>query len=130
MVWNSSYGGYFFPVARLKTEAKPAIMAVEAVRADTGFFGPIESTLVGEVGDVHFSSRFNQNRCYLFHLCNIALPGVDLSKPNNRLERALARKGQNWRWFSESQFANPGPNQLSPTVDTVRLSVLEAAKSL
>jgi hypothetical protein len=130
MVWNSSYGGYFFPVARVKSEAKPAIVAMEAVRADTGFFGPIEAARVQEVGDVHFSSRFNQKRCYLFHVCNAALPGVDLSKLNNRLERALAKRDQKWSWFGESQLGNPGPNQLSPTVDAVRLSVLEAVKGL
>jgi hypothetical protein len=130
MVWNSGYGGYFFPVARVKSEAKPPVVAVEAVRADTGFFGPIEATLVQEVGDVHFSSRFNQKRCYVFHVCNAVLPRVDLSKPNNRLERALARRDQKWSWFGEDQLANPGPSQLSPTVDAVRLSVLEAAKNL
>jgi hypothetical protein len=127
MVWNPSYGGYFFPVARVKSEAKPPVVAVEAVRSDTGFFGPIETVMAGEVGDVHFSNRFNQKRCFLFHICTASLPGVDLSRPNNRLERALARKGQHWNWFSGSQLGNPGQNQLSLTVDAVRLAVMGVA---
>ncbi|MBI3467533.1 MAG: hypothetical protein HY000_31370, partial [Planctomycetes bacterium] len=124
LIWNDNYGGYFFPVARVKRDCKPDVVAVEAIRADTGYFA-----LKGEVGDVHFSNRFNRERRYLFHLCQANFLGLDLARPGNALEARLARRGILWNWFSEEQLADPVANSLSPTMDAVRLSVLAAARA-
>ena len=80
-----------------------------------------------EVGDVHFSERFDRERRYLFHLCRIDLPGVNLSRPNNRLERSLARHGRPWAWIREEEFARPAAHELSPTVTPLRAAVLQTA---
>lgn len=114
MIRNANYRGYFFPAARLRTDTTPVKAAVDAVREDTGLFGPIDITSDELVADRHFSWRFNQERQYLFHVCRALLPGLELTQPGNKLETALKRTGNLWRWVPRGKLADPEAHGLSP----------------
>ena len=127
VVWNDNYGGYFFPVQRLKSETKPERVARATVRSDLGYRGPATATWLGEVPDVHFSQRFQHDRRYRFHLCNVRLAEVDLHQPHGPLEQALTRRGKKFLWLPGSSLLdNPSTLTFSPTLAAVRQSVLGA----
>jgi hypothetical protein len=126
MVRSANYRGYFFPAARFKTASRPAWSAVEAVRHDTGFFGPMSCGEAVAVRDVHDSPRFQCQRGFVFHLVPVRLAGVDLSAAPNRLEESLLRTGVLWRWVEEDELATPALNGLSPTVASLREAAARA----
>ncbi len=123
LVWNNSYGGYFFPTQRAKTEVKPDRVAVGTVRSDLGYRGPAKSTHRGEVPDVHFSNRFHCDRRFRFHVCEVQLTDVDLYQPGNLLEKALQRRGKQFVWLPGSKL-NDTAIQFSPTMAVARTAVL------
>jgi ADP-ribose pyrophosphatase YjhB (NUDIX family) len=120
LVNNERFGGYFFPVRRVRAEGTATPTAVGAVRADTGYTGPALAEYRGEVSAVQHSPRFDRARNYRFHVCGVALPDIDLHRPGGPLERALG--GRAYRWLTASQLrASQVP--LSPTVELVRAAV-------
>jgi hypothetical protein len=128
LVQKAPYNGYFFPVARVKTDAKPDQVAVEAVLSDTGYFGPVLASGDTETQVSQYSPRYNRPRTFRFHFRKIELPGVELNRANNPLEQALNASGVAWTWLTESQLAAPPPGiTLSPTVASVRQYVIQAA---
>jgi hypothetical protein len=132
MVRKASYHGYFFPVMRLKAEFTPERVAVSAVHADTGYAGPIEASWSGNVDHKQYSPRYDRKRRFRFHICKIALPGVDLSVQGNALEAALEtmaeekRDPEYWGWFGTAQLEDP--NTMSPTVEAVRSAVIQTTE--
>jgi hypothetical protein len=133
MVRKAAYHGYFFPVVRLKTQAKPEQAVISAVRSDAGYQGEIEATRHGEVEHEHFSPRYNRPRHFRFHICRVHLPGLELNVSPNPLEtalQALARAegdAQYWGWFPEEHLKNP--KIMSPTVEATRLAVIQASEA-
>ncbi len=127
LVWNGAYGGYFFPAARVRSEFKPAVAARRAVRSDLDYRGEAACAWKAEVHDVHYSSRYQCDRLYRFHVCATELPGVDLDQPGNALEAALTRAGRRWVWLTrEEMAAPPQARPLSPTLAAVRATVWNA----
>ncbi len=132
MTRKASYQGYFFPVVRLKSNAKPEQVAMDAVEADTGYSGRIETTQHQEVEHEQHSPRYDRRRRFRFHVCKVELPGVDLPVSRNPLEDALlavaAEVGdaEYWGWFNEEQLKDP--KIMSPTVETVRLAAIATAE--
>jgi 8-oxo-dGTP pyrophosphatase MutT (NUDIX family) len=123
LLWNSNYGGWFFPTQRVKTEVKPEQVAVATVRADLDYRGPATAVWRGEVLDVHYSNRFQRDRRFRFHVCEVQLPEVDLHQPRGLLEQALARRGKQFCWLPGSRLSD-GTTPVSPTMPAVRPSVL------
>ena len=123
LVENENYGGLFFPTQRVKSEVKPQAVALSTVRSDLGYRGPANVNWLGEVQDCHFSHRFQRDRLYRFHLCEIQLPEIDLHRPGNILEQALTRRAKKFRWLSVSQLADRAI-RLSPTMDALRITTL------
>lgn len=117
---KASYHGFFFCVARIKTETDPVEAALEAVQSDTGYLGRIEATFVKDVDAVHRSPRYNRHRRYRFFIHSISFPDANLSEPGNPVERALRANGVKYGWFTEDQLANPAAHGLSPTIADVR----------
>jgi 8-oxo-dGTP pyrophosphatase MutT (NUDIX family) len=122
LVHNERFGGYFFPVRRIRSDAGAEPTAVGAVRTDTGYTGPAVPTYLGEALAVQHSPRFDLERQYRFHVCAVALPHVDLSRHQNGLERALS--GRQSVWLSADGLRNPPAGvTLSPTMPLVRVAV-------
>lgn len=132
MIRKTRYHGFFFPVIRWKTEADWEQMAVAAVQSDTGYTGQIEATWRRDVEHQQYSPRYERNRRFAFHVCKIELPDVDLQVPGNPLEAALEAvvpdngDPEYWGWFTEEQLRNP--KNMSPTVEAVRLTVIQCAE--
>lgn len=62
--------GYFFPAVRRRGESSAEEMAVEAVRVDTGYPGPVNAEFKREATLVHESTRFGlTERRYIYYLC-------------------------------------------------------------
>ena len=79
LVHNPGYG-WFFPAARRKTNDPPEVMAAKAVEWDAGYHGELDAQWCGEVPDVHMSHRYGpRRRKYLFHVCRVRVPRVDLT---------------------------------------------------
>ena len=123
LVWNNSYGGYFFPTQRVKTEAKPVPVAVGTVCSDLGYRGPASAIYRGDLPDIHFSNRFHRDRRYRFHVCEVQLTDVDLHQPGSLLEKALLRRGKRFFWLPGSKLNDPTIH-FSPTMPAVRTVVL------
>jgi hypothetical protein len=139
LVHNRNYG-YFFPSIRRKTHSPLEDMAVQAVRFDTSFSGPVTAKFCREVANAHASTRFGaRERRYRFYLCCVAIPKADLTESGNALEKALddwqaakQQAGQQfgergyWGWFTLDELRrHPG---LSPDVADLWPSVAEAAE--
>jgi len=141
--------GYFFPCVRRKTDANPEDAAVQAVRLDTGYDGPIEATMCNEFPYVQPSERFgrkdkdedkeeekeDKNVEFRFDICRVDLSEVDLADDGNSLavaikafEQAMNMAGAQlnqrsyWGWFTEDQITDS--NEVSPTAKAVLPSVL------
>ncbi len=128
LVHNAGYGGYFFPTQRVKTEVKPDRVAIGTVRSDLGYRGPASATHRGEVADVHFSNRFQRDRQYNLHVCEVLLAEVDLHQPGNVLERALLDRDKPFLRLSAGRLDDP-TIAFSLTMPAVRSSVLNAIPS-
>lgn len=124
LVWNGNYGGYFFPATRVKQEFKPDVVARASIRADFGYRGEVVSTRVGEIDDVHVSNRFGRGRAYVFHICKVSLPALDLNQPLNLLEKKLQTRGRRWQWLNAAQLKAPAI-PVSPTLAAVRALILD-----
>ena len=122
-MWNHNYDGYFFPTQRVKSEVKPEQVAVATIRDNLDYRGPASAVWKGEVPDVHFSSRFQRDRRFRFHVCEVLLPEVDLHQPCGLLEQALTRRGRHFLWVPASRLSDPSI-PLSPTMPAVRPTVL------
>ena len=128
LIENTNYGGLFFPCSRVKAEIKPEGVAVRTVRADLGYRGPVKATLRGDVTDVHFSGRFQRERSYRFHICEVLISDIDLHRPGGPLELALTRRGKRFQWLGASEL-NGGPPMISPTLKAVRNAVINLVPS-
>jgi hypothetical protein len=116
MIHNERSCGYFFPASRRKTDEPPTSEALEAVRRDTGYRGPLTGGTVRVGEDRRFSQRFGRERRFVYHAVAVNLPGVDLNASPSPLEESLQRGGVAWRWVSEAELANPGEHGLSASV--------------
>ncbi len=123
LVWNNNYEGYFFPAQRAKIETKPETVARATIRSDLGYRGPVAAVHRGEVPDIHFSNRFQRDRGFRFHVCEVQLSEVDLHQPRGLLEQALARRGKQFLWLPASRLGDPSIH-FSPTMPAVRPTVL------
>lgn len=139
LVKNTNYGGYFFPVTRLKNELAPNQIASKLVRSDLGYRGAVSAEWCAEIEDIHFSNRYQQDRLYKFQVCRVDLPQVDLMQPYSPLELALCQRGKKWVWLTADELtssaANPEKKQesdsavpLSPTMSSIVRSVLGAVR--
>jgi hypothetical protein len=127
MVRSASYGGYFFPASRFKTDTRPSWEAVEAVRRETGYAGRMKPGAALTVEDIHFSPRFQRHRRFVFHAVPVVLPGRVVAGAPCELDECLARTGALWRWVEEEELADPAAHDLSPTVTAVRDVVRQVA---
>ena len=123
-------GEYFFPSARMKTSAIPAVAIANAVVADLGYEAGIDVPRQAEVPAVQESTRFGARLVqFYFHPCLVQFPGVDLNAPGNPLETSLeaaaAATGTNAYagWFTESELRNRP--DMSPSVAVVLNTVLQ-----
>jgi ryanodine receptor 2 len=139
LVHNRSYG-YFFPAIRRKTHSPLEDMAVQAVRFDTSYGGPLAAKFCREVANIHPSTRFGaRERRYRFYLCCVMLEEANPAEPGNALAKALddlqaAKKnaGQQfgergyWGWFTLDELhRHPG---LSSDVADLLPAVAEAGE--
>ncbi|MDB5387951.1 MAG: hypothetical protein JWM11_3597 [Planctomycetaceae bacterium] len=127
VIENSNYGGYFFPVTRLKNELKPHQIAEKLVRTDLGYRAEVHAEWRAEVLDIHFSSRYQQDRLYRFQVCSVELPQIDLMQPYNPLELALSQRGKRSAWLTASELQENVANHsvsLSSTMQSIAASVL------
>lgn len=127
VIENANYGGYFFPVTRLKNELKPHQIAEKLLRTDLGYRAEVQAEWRGEAVDVHFSSRYQRNRTYRFQVCSVELPQIDLMQPFSPLELALAQRGKRAAWLTAGQLQSrpvAPPIPLSPTIQPVVNAVL------
>jgi 8-oxo-dGTP pyrophosphatase MutT (NUDIX family) len=122
VTWNENYGGYFFPTQRIKTENKPDTVARATVRSDLGYRGPVHPVWRGEVPNVHFSNRFQRDRQFRFHVCEVELPEVDLHQPSGILEQALNRRQIRFLWVGADRLGDPSI-PFSPTMAAVASAV-------
>ena len=119
---NNNYGGFFFPSQRVTSALKPEDVASCTVRAELDFDGEVTSARKGEVPDVHTSSRFQGDRNYLFHVCQVDLTGIDLNQEGNAIEQALSRRGVEFKWVPASQLtarATGGTETMKAVATTV-----------
>jgi 8-oxo-dGTP pyrophosphatase MutT (NUDIX family) len=123
LVWNNNYDGYFFPTQRVKTEVKPEQLAEATVWRDLGYRGPARAVWRGEVPDIHFSTRYQRDRRFLFHVCELQLSDVDLHQPGGLLEQAMTRRGRKFLWLPASRLHDP-TIPFSPTMPALRSSIL------
>lgn len=128
LVQNAGYGGYFFPVARKKTEASITEVVIEAVQSDTRYLGKLLPEFVTEVETEHESRRYTRKRKYQFFICSMELPDCDLNAPDNEFEKTLVKNKIEYRWINEEQLRDEVANGLSPTVKEVRAAAVKACK--
>ncbi len=119
MVRNERQGGYFFPASRRKTDEQPTSEALEAVRRDTGYQGPLAGSAARTGEDRRFSQRFGRERRFVYHVVPVTLPGIDLAASPGAVEQGLQRIGACWRWVSEAELASPAEHGLSPSVAAI-----------
>lgn len=132
VIHNPNYGGYFFPVTRLKNEISADQIAEKIVRTDLGYRGEAKAEWCTEIEDLHFSSRYQQERRYLFQVCRVDLPQVDLMQPYSPLELAMCQRGKKWAWLTADQILdskNP-ERHLSPTMAGIGRDVLGVVRSV
>jgi hypothetical protein len=126
LTWQEAFGGYFFPSARMAGGHTAEQVAEMAVRAATGYRGPVSAAWTQEVPAVYYCRLARQPRHFLFDVCAVTLPGVSLSHRLNPLENALLAKGQRWAWLSERQLKCPSDYLLSPAVAALRTAAAAA----
>jgi hypothetical protein len=119
MVRNWNYG-WFPPASRVRGEVEPRFQAQQGFRDDTGYTGQLVAGAARPITDRHHSPRFDCPRDFVFHLVPLTLPGVDLTRSDNELARAMARRGTHADWVPEAHLANPAAHGLSPTLAVIR----------
>jgi hypothetical protein len=124
---NANYGGYFPIASRCRTDGSPGFEVREAIRADTGYRPWVSVGEPAVVEDRHFSHRFQCERHFAYSLFPVTFRGVDLSSAGNELDDCQERSGLLWRWVAADELENPGANDLSPTISTIRDALRQMA---
>ena len=122
LIWHDGYQGFFFPAARRTSDLGPASLAEQALRREADYQPrqALSAEFRDRVPDVHFSHRLNQERTYAFDICQVVVPDLE------ELGAALDRTGRPWKWVNVDHLRNA--QDLSPTVESLRLAVVAAAK--
>lgn len=133
LVVHNRNHGYFFPSTRIKDSKAPAQCVMDAVRTDTGYYGPLRVIdQAPEVPDLKASSRFGTGtRRFYYHLCSLEATGVDLSQPGNAFELSLneiaGAFGSStlpyYRWMDEAQLRSD--KHVSTSMSAVLLTALQ-----
>jgi hypothetical protein len=128
---TSEGGGepYFFPVKRIKEDTTPDAVVVSMIRDVGADFEldpgcPVRVRACGQFRCRQTRPRFNQQRRYVFHLCRVGLPSIDLDIPGNALEHALTQAGIASKWCLKEDLWNITGNHLSTTVQQVRDAIV------
>ncbi len=125
---NANYGGYFPIAARCRTDASPRFEVRQAIPADTSYRPSVEVGEAVVVEDRHFSPRFQCERHFVYNLFPVTFRRVDLSQSGNALDDCLERSGLLWRWVPDNELDDPEPNDLSPTIPTIRDALRQIAR--